>query len=139
MKPTSLALAEHACTVYYHSPEYGITIEDICKPSYWNHVARNLRPGNRIEVFAPDGQWWAMIIVRSASSIEASVAVLQHVSFNAAAVVREQESPYEVKWRGPTAKWSIVRKSDGSVVMDELQSKEIAEQKMKNHAKAMAA
>lgn len=139
MKPTRLSLAEHATVVYHHTVEFGTTLEDVLKPAYWTHVAAHMRPGHRIEVMSPTIDWWAMLIVRAATKIEAAVAVIEHKSFTAPAVAAAPEQPYEVKWRGPTAKWSIVRKADGGIVKDQIASQDEANRWLLNHEKAMAA
>ena len=139
MKPTRLALAEHATITWHHVPEIGTSLEDVCAPSYWTHVARSLRGGQKIEVLSPMGDWWAMLLVRVAGSQEAAVSVLQHVVLGAAETVTEPDAVYEIKWRGPSAKWSIVRKEDSVVVKEHIDSQDIASQWLKNHMKAMAA
>ena len=139
MKPTRLQLAEHASIVYYHVPEFGVALDDLLAPSYWTHVAKDLRPGNRIEVLSPIGDWWAMLIVRNVTRIEAAVSVLDHVQLEEAPAAATPDQPYRIQWRGPSAKWGIVRNADGGVVTDGMASREMAEQWLKNHEKAMAA
>lgn len=139
MKPTRLQLAEHVTTNYFHTPEFGVSLEEICAPSYWAHVSRTLRPGDKIELLSPSGDWWALLIVRMSGKVEASVTVLQHVALGDADAIKTPESPYDVMWRGPTAKWGIVRKDDKSVVKDQIDTKEAANQWLANHMKAMAA
>lgn len=139
MKPTRLQLAEHATTTYFHTPELGVSLKDVCAPSYWTHVSRIMRPGDKIELLSPMGDWWALLIVRMTGKVEASVSVLQHVTLDKAEAISTPQSPYEVKWRGPTAKWSIIRKEDGGVVKEQIEQREQAELWVKNHEKAMAA
>lgn len=139
MKPTRLQLAEHAVSAHYHVPEFGVSLTDVCQPAYWTHVSRTLRPGDKIEILSPTGDWWAMLIVRMTGKVEASVSVLQHVVLEKPDEITTPASPYEVKWRGPSVKFSVIRKEDGGVVKENFESKDAANQWVKNHMKAMAA
>lgn len=138
MKPTRLQLAEHQTAVYYHVPEIGVTMEDLTAVSYWAHVAHTLRPGNRIEVLSAMGDWWAMLIVRSVGKHEAAVTPLQIVKLGEAEAITPPDALYTVVWRGPSAMWCVETK-DGDRIKDKVQTREIAEQWVKNHEKAMAA
>ena len=139
MKPTRLQLAEHVTTTHHHTPELGIAIEDVCKPSYWANVARQMRPGDKIELLSPMGDWWALLIVRNVGKVEAAVSVLFHKVLDSAPAITAPESPYEVRYRGPTVRFSVLRKDNQSVVKEHFQTKEEAEMWVKNHEKAMAA
>lgn len=140
MKPTKLFPVEHNVVVYHHTPEFGLNIEDMVKPDYWSHVAKQLRIGHRIEVMAADGAYWAMLIVRAVGRTEAVVQALQHVELGSPAEkIKGDDNPYEVKWRGPTKKFGVVRKSDNEVVRDEFPVREDAERWLKNHMQSLAA
>lgn len=140
MKPTKLQLAEHTVIVYAHSPEVGVTLDDLLKPEYWSHVAPQLRAGHRIEVMAGDGAWWAMLLVRATGRHEAVVQALQFVELGEqAAEISATDMPYEVKWGGPSRKFRVVRKSDGAVIKDEFAVREHADRWLKNHLQSQAA
>lgn len=139
MKPTKLFPAEHSVVVYHHNPEFGVSLEDTLKPEYWAHVAKQLRVGHRIEMMASDGSWWAMLIVRAAGSHDAVLQALQHVPLGKAIDPVIEDSPYEVKWRGPSRKFGVVRKEDGEVIKDEFDVREAAAKWMANHMKSLAA
>ena len=139
MKPTKIFPAEHTVIVYHHSPEFGISLEDCLKPDYWTHVTKSLRVGHRIEILSADGSWWAMLIVRSVGRHDAVVQDLSYVELGEAVEAATEQSPYEIKWRGPAKKFGVVRKSDGEVIHDEFTVKEDAIRWMKNHLKSLAA
>lgn len=139
MKPTKLFPSEHSVVVYHHAPEFGVTIEDLQKPDYWTHVAPQLRQGHRIEVMAGDGSFWAMLLVRAAGRRDAVVGLLQHVKFGGEVEATVDDSPFEVVWRGPARKFSVVRKDDKEVIRDEFAVKEHAVKWMQNHLKSLAA
>jgi hypothetical protein len=138
MKPTVLQPAEYSVTSYSHTPSAGEGIEDALKPEYWSHVASSLRVGNRIELLSEDGSWWAMLIVRAASKTDAVVQALQYVPLGADAVDLG-DAPYEVRWRGPKAKFGVVRKSDAEVMRDGFAVREHAEAWMVSHLRTLAA
>lgn len=139
IKPTKLHTAEHSVVVYHHCPEEGVTLADVIKSDYWTHVAPQLRIGHRIEIMAPDGAWWAMLLVRAVGRHEAVVQALQHVVLGQAAEVSPADVPYEIKWRGPARQFGVIRKSDGEVIKDQFAVREHAALWLTNHMRSMAA
>lgn len=123
--------AEYIRRVWCASPEQGVTVEDMLVPSFWAHVAKQLRAGDRIEVVAKDGAWFAELFVRSASDNGAKVAVLRAVKLTEEVLAVESED-YEIKYRG-NAKWSVVRKSDKAVLADGQETKEQAAEWLADH------
>lgn len=139
-QPTKLMFAEYAVVTHFHSPKMGVTMEDMQNPSYWAHVARDLRPGHKIEVLAEDMSYWAMLIVRDVGRVEASVAPLQVVDLDGGAeLAKDGDDGLEVKWRGPHAKFSVIRKDGGDILKDGFQTKDAAAQWRSNRNKNMAA
>lgn len=139
MKPTKLLMAEQSVVVYHHVPQESVSLKDMQKPEYWTHVTLQLRAGYRIEVFAPDGTWWAMLIVRAVGARDAVVGVLNHVKLGEEVDSIPADSPLEVKWKGPHKKFAVLRKADGEILRDELQTKEAAHQWAGNHLRSLAA
>jgi len=141
MKPTRLTLSQHSVRSYRHIASIEDSIEDVMKPDYFGHVARSLGVGDRVEVLSEDGSWYAELIVRAVGSVEVIMGQINHVvlSKQDAAELTAKDSPYEIKWRGPNALFSVVRVSDGEVVRDKLPSKDAASLWLKNHEKAVAA
>lgn len=132
-KPTTIHTAEHSVVTYFHSPEEETSFETTLKPEYWTHVASKLRAGCRIEMLAADGTWWAMLIVRAAGRNTAQVAVLHKVALDKMPDPEIAEMPAYVKFRGPTALWSVLRKADDEVLRDKMPTRGEAEQWLKNH------
>lgn len=139
MKPIRLPMAQSAHKVFHHAPEEGVGVEALTAPDYWAHVARGMTAGDRIEVLAGDGSYWAMLLVRAAGRNEAHVQVLQHVPLGAQVEAQDAAAPYEVKFRGPARKWSVMRKADKAVIRDEFPLRDAAEQWLKGHLQALAA
>lgn len=139
MKPTKLALAEHTVVTYYHVPEFETSFEDVLEPDYWAHVAPSLRQGHRIELLSADGSWWAMLLVRAAGKHEAIVQELQHVELGKSVQPEIESAAFEVKWRGPSRKFGVIRVSDGAVVKEDIQTKEGAAKWLSNYVQNLAA
>lgn len=138
MQPTILQASDYRVACFFHDPAVGETLEDTIAPDYWAHVASRLAAGNRIELLAADGTWWAMLIVRAAGRTDALVQVLQYVPLGAQESTLDA-SAYEVKWRGPKRRWGVVRTKDGAVLQDDFAVREAADTWMADHLKALAA
>lgn len=137
MKPLKLIAAEHEVICYHHRPSPEVAFDALLAPDYWSHVAFQLRPGYRIEVFAEDGSYWAMLIVRAAGKVDAVVAVLDHKTL----VAEADKTPdgYDIKWRGPKAKFGILRRSDSALVQDGFALREDAENWLTSNLMSRAA
>lgn len=109
-----LQQAEYQRTVYRVVPELNTPYEELFDPQYWAHVSAKFRPGDRIEVEAEDGSYYAELRVMDAGTLYAKVAELRKVDFDDNVVVGDSPamSGYEVKWRGPIMKWSVLRGKD---------------------------
>lgn len=77
-------------------------------------VSAKLKPGDRIEVRAEDGSYFAELIVQDAGRLYAKVAKLMHVDLESVEVREEsmKSGEYEVKWQGPQLKWCVLRGKD---------------------------
>lgn len=115
--------ADYVRTVHAATPEPGTNLDNMLQPDYWAHVAKSLKAGDLIEVRAADGEWFAELYVRSTSATDAKVVVLREHSF---AEKRAPTQDVDVKFRGEK-KWSVVRKSDKTVLIEGLETKGAAE------------
>lgn len=115
--------AEFVRTVWGAQPEPGTTLEEMLLPEYWAHVAKTIKPGDRIDVTAADGSWFAELFVRGVTPNAVCVAVLREVRFN------DSDAPatggVTVKHRGG-AGWSVVRDKDKVVLFEGGATKEDA-------------
>lgn len=118
-----LTSAEFNRTVWQAQPEPGTTLEEMLKPEYWAHVAKNLKKGDRIEIVSGDGEWFAELHVRGSNGASANVFPLRHVTFGAKA---QTDAGVEIKHRG-AAGWSVIRKSDKKVLHEKAETREDAE------------
>lgn len=122
--------AEYDRTIFATNPEPGTTLEDMLAPEYWSHVAKNFKPGSRIEVTAEDGSWFAELYVRRASANAALVVVLRHYEFTSSKAAQpeaaSEHTDFTVKFRGG-AGWSVIRNSDKAIMFENGKTREQAE------------
>lgn len=119
-------------------PEEGTPMEALMEPAYWVHVARKLRPGDIIEVRAEDGAWFARLYVQATQRLSAKVALLdKHVFEDVAA--EDAGGDFEVMWKGPHHRHSVIRKSDRKTLQHGFESREAAFLWLANNMKALAA
>lgn len=123
-KITSLQSQEIGRNVWVKRLTEETAKEDLLKPTFWAHVARTLRPFDRIEVMAHDGSWYAELIVRSTTSLDATVGLIKFTEFVEPPVSGADD--YDVVWKGPAAKFCIIRIEDKVRVKDGFENKELA-------------
>lgn len=134
-QPTALREADHYRVVWHIDADPGVTLNDTLDPTFWAHVARRLRPRARIEVHAADNSWFAELIVRSASNLEAHVAVMRYVDLDAAdreARKTAAKISLTVVRKGPTLKWCVVQNPGNIVLVDRLETRADAEAWLEN-------
>lgn len=109
-----LHFAEHRRNIFVVTPEHDTPFEEILKDGYWAHVSAKMKPGDRIEVMAEDGSYFAELIVQDAGRLYAKVATLRHVKLDAVEVTEGGMAAggLEVKWQGPQLKWCVLRGKD---------------------------
>lgn len=103
--------------------------------SYFQHVARDLRRGDVIEVFPKDGTWYAELLVRSVGKVEALTAAITVLEFSSADVSSGLED-FKVTHRG-RAKWSVLQGS--TVMVQGLETREAAEAWVRDYTPEIAA
>lgn len=107
--------AEYIRTVWAAQPEPGTNLADMLLPEYWVHVAKTFRVGDRIDVTAADGSWFAELFVRTVSPTGIKAYVLRHIEFDKTAA--EAPPTLDIRHRGG-AGWSVVRLSDKTVLFE---------------------
>jgi hypothetical protein len=101
------------------TPPPGHTLEMVVRPDYWRRVAHKIEPWCRIECRADDASWWAELLVLDSGADYATVHVVNHCRLpeidEVATVIA---ADYEVRRRGPYARFAVIRKSDGVVMRE---------------------
>lgn len=132
-------LAEYVRQVWHITPRPEDGPDCLSDPGWYAHVSRQMKRGDKIEVEAEDGSWYAEGKVMDTGSFGAKVALtLGPVKLTNDAVI-EAPDEFEVKWAGPHAKYRVVRRTDNKVLKDQCQTQEEAATWIKSHRKAMAA
>lgn len=131
LNPGEHAYAEFARQVHRVTPVEGTKLEELREPEYWSHVAGKMHQHDRIEVLPQGGAFFAELLVISCSKVHVKVAVLNYVGLSAPAKAKEKEAPtadevFDLQFKGPQRKWSIIRKSDKAVVKENFESKDDA-------------
>lgn len=124
-QPMKLAPTEYATVVWHWTLPVGQSVDDLLKPSYWQHVTAQLRPGHEIKVASEDRTVWAHLFVRDVGKMEATVAVLHSVNLGAE-IERGDDADTFIKWRSPQSKFAVFRKSDNECLQDGFETKEAA-------------
>lgn len=122
LPPTQLQNSAHYRTHYAAVVAATDTLEEVCKPEYWIHVARQLRRMDVIDVLPEDESYYAELLVLSTGTGYAKVMVLREVKL-AEAEEENADAQTIVKWNGPHARWAVIRKSDKAVLQDRIQDK----------------
>lgn len=118
LDPQRMVLAETARNDWVVTAAPGTTVDDVLKPAFWAHKAREMTPYDRIEVREETGEWMLELMVLSQGLNWATVHVLQHHVLQHVAEEPEGVKLHKLQWRGPRAKWGVIRLSDNQVLQD---------------------
>jgi len=133
LTPHNFKDAEYKRRSYLVDADRGTTIADLTTPEYWVHVAAKLKPRDRVEVHAHDGSWMAELLVVAASRLLATLVLLSEYDLTASATTPALSGDdVEVKYRGPIGKWSAVRLSDKSILVEGLGTRDEVNAFLKN-------
>ena len=126
-------------TVYAVDVPVNVSVEDILVPEYWRNVGEKLKPFDEIKVVAEDGSWYAWLLVLSAARLWAKVALIVHQDLKEARkdMPLTDDENHEVKWKGPTQKYVVTRKSDGASLKEGFQTQLEGWQWLDGHLKSL--
>ncbi len=117
------------------------TPEDLMRADYWAHVADRVSQYDRIEVLSNDGTWWAELMVVACGRAYVRVNILRTHALDALDTDLAQAAgfkEYHIVHRGPFEKWSVVRRSDQTVVHSGEADLTKCEAWLKDHLKVIA-
>lgn len=118
--------AEIIRLIHAATPDAGTKLEDVLKPEYWVHVAKQFAVNSRIEVIPADNAWFAELIIRTKTETGITVAALRYVDLNETVSATQQPGGCKVGFSGAD-KWRVVRLSDKKVVSSGHETKAAAE------------
>lgn len=115
---------EFAIMTYRIDIPEGWTLEDILRPECWANIGAMLKdqPFPKIECIWQDGSRFVELIVISADRLWAKVHVLRDVdltkSMHEARHMHEavNDPRFKIIWKGPSAKYSVIRLSDNTMI-----------------------
>ena len=139
LKPGRFELTEHANQDKTITVEEGTKLSDLEVPAFYSNVAVQLRPYDHIRVRIDTGEWYAELLVLSCGKNWAKVKVLNKYDLESKDTLLQGPdlSGYEVKYRGPHHKHSVVRVSDSEVIKDEFSDKREAEAWLLDYVKQL--
>lgn len=142
-KPTNIQQAEFVRGTYAHESAAGVSKDELIKPDYWAHVARQVPAGSIIQVVPEDQAFFAEYYVVAATSNSLTLKQIRYIKLEAVAdesEVAEEDSHFcKVKWGSPTSKYQIIRKSDLAVVKSGIPTKEQAFADRRDYEQALLA
>lgn len=137
--PTTIKPADYSRVIYAHMVEAGNDFEkDVLNERYWCHLSHMLKVGNKIEVTAHDGSYYAELYVTAVYPAAVKVACLFKKELVAESEEQEAGAEYKIQYR-KTREWCIVRLKDDMVIKEHLQTKEDAQIELAGYMKALAA
>ena len=143
LQPSRCKLAEYQRAVFAITPEVDTPFEALLSPHYWAHVSNNFRPGCKLEIYPPEGDYYALLLVQDCGRLFAKVAVIHKVEFSAVVVGEHQldTSAYRASYGGVNDKWCVHRIVDGKKekMKSELGDREEAEAWIRQHVKTVGA
>jgi len=123
---------EHGCAVKIATPEHGTEPDELLKPAYWAHVARDMLVGYFILAIPASREWYQVLYV---ADVGANFARVSRIAFGSLSLGVEaiKDSDLAVKWNLGTKKFDVVRKIDGAVLYAGLATKDAANARLAAH------
>jgi hypothetical protein len=140
--PKRIQLSEYATRSFTVTVEQGTAERDVLDPAFFAHFAPQFNVYDEITVRVDDGTWYGKFLVCSCGRTWTKLRTIfcmqlteQDVDMSQAAVF----DGYEVKWRGPLCKWSVIRKQDKMAVFEKGEDKLAADTWLAQHVKSPVA
>jgi len=130
--------AEFSFPQVSYIPQAGTPLEHLLQGEYWAGI-KQLKTGCRIWVMSEDDTYWAELLVRKTGQGYAKVQVLRKGELDQPTVDLKATDGYEIEFRGQIVKHRVVRKSDGHVLKQGLDSYEDATAWLRDHKRMLAA
>lgn len=138
--PRRFQLSEYVYRNHTLTVEQGTTLDDVLDKAFFANFASQLSPYDEITVRVDDGTFYARLLVTSCGRTWAVCKPIFHLKLTTADVDMTQAEAfdgYEVRFRGPACKWSVIRKQDNKLLVEKLDDKLAAETWLSNHVKAV--
>jgi hypothetical protein len=127
--PTRWSLREFKNNDHTVTVEHGVELDDILRPQFWSHIAHNFKIYDEVVVLHDEGLWYMKLLVLSCGRTWAKMKLLSKIDLTSADVDLTQSAEFdafEIKWRGPHCKFSLIQKADKSVIQEGFDRREDA-------------
>lgn len=113
--------AQFGRTEWLVTLEPGVKFSTLLVPTYWTHVAKKLKPWDKIAVRTEDSTFYAELLVVYAGKFDAKVKEIAYLDLGG---IQQEVTPdlvlrdHIVKYGGPRTKWRVIRREDGVILRD---------------------
>lgn len=115
-------------------PEHGTPPQALLNQAYWAHVSAMLRRGDIITVLPDDNSYYSELLVLDVGKLFAKVVELRCVVIESSKSLSiTLPEGYEIKFRGPIQKWTVLR---GKEILKDGMLKQQAENWLSEHLQA---
>lgn len=139
LKEKHFKQADVARTRWHACIEHGVAFDEVLKPEFWSHVARQFKIADTIEVISQDQRFYAELYVLNCDGSNwAKVALVHFVDLteqDKKSVVKAEE--FEIMWNGANGGFSVVRISDREKLATNCKTKEEAQIWLRDYQKAL--
>lgn len=134
--PQMVGLAEHKRHDFVADVKPDVTIEQICDPAFWSHVAEQMDPLDTIEVRWEDGSKIVQLRVLWCERTFAKVKVISTEILDEVEANQEVKSmKHRVEWKGNVQKHCVIRNSDNAVLQSGFRERVLAAAWIQEHEK----
>lgn len=123
---SKLKEVSYARTTYRLNATSEQKLEDFQDPISWSSCTNILKRGDKIEIWAEDGTWYAEGIVSSVKTASVHIQFYTVAEFDKEDV--EPDKPYYIKHRGRGG-WAVIRRADNELIETGIQEKREAKEK----------
>ena len=99
---------EYVVRQFYCAVPIGTKFEDVLRPDFWRHEAKNFEIGTQIQVEPDDGSWFAWTKVIDIDKSGAKLAKLFYVELASSAETSVVDN-YIVRHAGPVKRWTVMK------------------------------
>lgn len=133
--PAAFRQAEHEVQRWLVYADPTAEVKHLEDPKYWANVAYLLRVPAELVIWAEDGTWKKWATVHACDRNWAKVTVDMEFDYGRQSA-KIEDPDMKVEWAGPMHKWRVIR-TDGEVLSKDHQTKELAQEWMRNHRLAL--
>ena len=105
-------LADQIRNIWSATVERHIIQENFLDETFWAHVAKMLRTGDRIEIMPEDNAYFAELMVLATGRLYAQVELMRFVAFDKPSPQAGAAAEFRIDWGGSISKYRILRNDD---------------------------